>query len=44
MVPEGRPAVSTADVLENLMLGAFRKDARRNIDDNLRWPSRHFRL
>jgi branched-chain amino acid transport system ATP-binding protein len=35
MVPEGRRLFPRLTVLENLMLGAFRKDARRNIDRNL---------
>ena len=35
MVPEGRRLFSRLTVLENLMLGAFRKAARRDIDRNL---------
>jgi branched-chain amino acid transport system ATP-binding protein len=35
MVPEGRRLFPRLTVLENLMLGAFRKAARRNIDHNL---------
>src|SRR5215470_16343361 len=35
MVPEGRRLFPRLTVRENLMLGAFRKAARRNIDDNL---------
>ncbi|WP_249158917.1 ABC transporter ATP-binding protein [Bradyrhizobium jicamae] len=35
MVPEGRRLFPRLTVLENLMLGAFRKVARRNIDRNL---------
>src|SRR6202046_5763214 len=35
MVPEGRRLFPRLTVLENLMLGAFRKAARRNIDRNL---------
>jgi len=35
MVPEGRRLFPRLTVLENLMLGAFRKSARRNIDHNL---------
>ena len=35
MVPEGRRLFPRQTVLENLMLGAFRKAARRNIDRNL---------
>jgi len=35
MVPEGRRLFPKLTVLENLMLGAFRKAARRNIDGNL---------
>jgi branched-chain amino acid transport system ATP-binding protein len=35
MVPEGRRLFPRLTVLENLMLGAFRKAARRNIADNL---------
>ena len=35
MVPEGRRLFPRLTVLENLMLGAFRKSARRNIDQNL---------
>jgi len=35
MVPEGRRLFSRLTVLENLMLGAFRKTARRDIDRNL---------
>ena len=35
LVPEGRRLFSRLTVLENLMLGAFRKAARRNIDHNL---------
>src|ERR1700752_776101 len=33
MVPEGRRLFPRLTVLENLMLGAFRKAARRNIDE-----------
>jgi branched-chain amino acid transport system ATP-binding protein len=36
MVPEGRRLFPRLTVLENLMLGAFRKAARRNIDENLK--------
>jgi len=35
MVPEGRRLFPRLTVLENLMLGAFRKEARRNIARNL---------
>jgi branched-chain amino acid transport system ATP-binding protein len=35
LVPEGRRLFSRLTVLENLMLGAFRKAARRDIDHNL---------
>ena len=35
MVPEGRRLFPRLTVLENLMLGAFRKAARQNIDGNL---------
>ena len=35
MVPEGRRLFPRLTVLENLMLGAFRKEARRNIERNL---------
>jgi branched-chain amino acid transport system ATP-binding protein len=35
MVPEGRRLFPRLTVLENLMLGAFRKAARRDIDRNL---------
>ena len=35
MVPEGRRLFPRLTVLENLMLGAFRKAARRSIDRNL---------
>src|SRR3954467_2901087 len=35
LVPEGRRLFPRLTVLENLMLGAFRKAARRNIDHNL---------
>jgi branched-chain amino acid transport system ATP-binding protein len=35
MVPEGRRLFPRLTVLENLMLGAFRKAARHNIDRNL---------
>ncbi len=35
MVPEGRRLFPRLTVLENLMLGAFRKAARQNIDRNL---------
>ena len=35
MVPEGRRLFPRLTVHENLMLGAFRKAARRNIDQNL---------
>ena len=35
MVPEGRRLFPRLTVLENLMLGAFRKAARRSIDHNL---------
>lgn len=35
MVPEGRRLFPRLTVLENLMLGAFRKVARQNIDGNL---------
>jgi branched-chain amino acid transport system ATP-binding protein len=35
LVPEGRRLFSKLTVLENLMLGAFRKAARREIDRNL---------
>ncbi len=35
MVPEGRRLFPRLTVLENLMLGAFRRAARRNIDRNL---------
>src|SRR5260370_166408 len=35
LVPEGRRLFPRLTVLENLMLGAFRKAARRNIDQNL---------
>src|ERR1700759_358513 len=35
LVPEGRRLFPRLTVLENLMLGAFRKAARRNIDRNL---------
>src|SRR6185436_1634097 len=35
MVPEGRRLFPRLTVLENLMLGAFRKAARRAIDRNL---------
>ena len=35
MVPEGRRLFPRLTVLENLMLGAFRKEARRNIAGNL---------
>ena len=35
LVPEGRRLFSRLTVLENLMLGAFRKAARRDIDRNL---------
>ena len=35
MVPEGRRLFPMLTVLENLMLGAFRKAARRDIDRNL---------
>ena len=35
MVPEGRRLFPRQTVLENLMLGAFRKAARRNIERNL---------
>ena len=35
MVPEGRRLFPRLTVLENLMLGAFRKAARREIDKNL---------
>jgi branched-chain amino acid transport system ATP-binding protein len=35
MVPEGRRLFPRLTVLENLMLGAFRKAARQNIDHNL---------
>src|SRR6201996_5132744 len=35
LVPEGRRLFSRLTVLENLMLGAFRKGARRDIDHNL---------
>jgi branched-chain amino acid transport system ATP-binding protein len=36
MVPEGRRLFPRLTVMENLMLGAFRKAARRNIDENLK--------
>ena len=36
MVPEGRRLFPRLTVMENLMLGAFRKVARRNIDENLK--------
>ena len=35
LVPEGRRLFSRLTVLENLMLGAFRKAARRDIDHNM---------
>src|ERR1700741_2573957 len=35
MVPEGRRLFPRLTVLENLMLGAFRRAARRDIDHNL---------
>ena len=43
MVPEGRRLFPKLTVQENLMLGAFRKAARRDIDRNLARPSKPFR-